>query len=96
MFGLLDVHQSFYIVHVFLFNFLLLLHLHPLLELLVLLFLYVLMKSDLILIRNLNNFFLDIFLLHPQFFLLDLPYELLELFFPFTEEIHLDMEHVGY
>ncbi len=96
MFGLLVVHHSFYIANMFLFNFFLLLHLHLLLKLLVLLLFLVLMKCNLILIRNLNNFFLDIFLLHPQFFLLDLPYELLELFFPFTEEIHLDMEHVGY
>ena len=56
MFVLLVIHQAFYIANVLLFNFLLLLHLHLLLELLVLLFLCVLMKSDLILIRNLNNF----------------------------------------
>ncbi len=80
MFGLLVVHQYFYIANVLLFNFLLLLHLHLLLELLVLLFLCVLMKSDLILIRNLNNFFLHVFLLHPQLLLLYLLYELLELF----------------
>ena len=80
MFGLLVVHQYFYIVRMFLFNFLLLLHLQLLLELLVLLFFKELMKSDLILIRNLNNFFLYVFLLHPQLLLLYLPYELLELF----------------
>jgi len=80
MFGLLVVHQSFYIVHMFLFNFLLLLHLHLLLELLVLLFFLVLMECNLILICNLNDFFLYVFLLHPQLLLLYLPYELLELF----------------
>ena len=80
MFGLLVVHQYFYIVRMFLFNFLLLLHLQLLLELLVLLFFKELMKSDLILIRNLNNFFLHVFLLHPQLLLLYLLYELLELF----------------